>query len=427
MSRSNAVRLCVLALAGLGCVAACGAAHAVAFGYVQTVIQPPEAAAAGAQWRVDGGAWQDSGATVEVSSTTHTVSFKSVPGWRTPPAQSVGVPNMATITVTGTYSPYALCEGVGACNRPWLTPAFPPAVSPWFVQEAVSHDGHNALQSGPVAADQMSNMTTFVTGPCTVTFWWKASCSDGWGQFFYEVDATRFGTLTGETDWVQAIVPLGPGTHQIAWFFYRGPGDPGAGSNCGWVDQFVVQESTPPTGSVSVEGGAARTNNPNVLLDLTSDDGDGAGVSGVRFSNNGSTWSAWEKPAAQKVWTLAPGDGVKTVRAQFRDKAGNVSAVYTDTILLDQTPPAGAIVINNGAPTTDALEVVLNLFWVDHGSGVSRMRFSSNGYTWSAWEPVASTKPWTLPGWGYHTLRVQYLDRAGNASPVFRWTTKAVE
>ena len=33
------------------------------------------------------------------------------------------------------------------------------------------------------------------------------------------------------------------------------------------------------------------------------------------------------------------------VRAQFRDKAGNVSVRYTDTILLDQTPPAGAIVI----------------------------------------------------------------------------------
>jgi len=376
---------------------------------------------------VDDGAWQDSGATVEVSSATHTVSFSPAPNWRTPPAQSVGVPNMDTITVTGTYSPYALCDGAGACNRFWITPALPPALSPWFVQEAVSHDGHNALQSGAVAADEASNMATFVTGPCVVSFWWRASCTPGGGQYYYEVDGLRNITLTGETDWILETVPLGPGGHQIAWFFSRGPGDPGAGANCGWLDQFVVQESVPPTGSVLVEGGAARTNNPNVLLDLTWDDGDGAGVGGMRFSNNGATWSAWQKPAPTKAWALDPGDGVKTVRAQFRDKAGNVSVRYTDTILLDQTPPDGAIVINNGAPTTDTLDVVLNLFWVDHGSGVSRMRLSGNGYTWTPWEAAVSSKAWTLPGWGYRTVRVQYLDRAGNVSPVFRWTTKAVE
>jgi hypothetical protein len=205
--------------------------------------------------------------------------------------------------------------------------------------------------------------------------------------------------------------------HQIDWWFYRGPGDPGSGSNCGWLDQFVVLEDLPPTGSVVVNGGAARTNNPNVPLALTSNDGDGSGVSGMRFSNNGSTWSAWEKPAAQKAWTLAPGDGVKTVRAQFRDKAGNVSVVCTDTILLDQTSPAGGIVINGGAGITPSRIVTLGLTWDDGaGSGVSRMRFSDDGATWSPWEAPAPTKEWMLPGWGYRTVRVQYLDRVGNVS-----------
>ncbi len=426
MFRRSATRLFV-PLAVLVCLGGGGAAHAVAFGYVQTAIEPAGAMSAGAQWRVDGGPWLNSGATAEVTTGTHTVSFSPAPNWRTPAPQVVNVPSSPTVQLVGLYQSYPMCEGVGACNRPWITPALPPAISPWFSQDAVSHDGHNALQSGPVAADQVSNMMTFVTGPCTVTFWWRASCSAGWGQYFYEVDGIRFGALTGETDWILETVPLGPGSHQIAWFFYRGAGDPGGGSNCGWLDQFIVWESAPPTGSVVVNNGAARTGDVNTVLGLTWDDGDGSGVGGMRFSNNGSTWSAWQKPAAQAAWTLAPGDGVKTVRAQFRDKAGNVSVRYTDTILLDQTPPDGTIVINNGGPTTDTLDVVLHLFWVDHGSGVSRMRFSSNGYTWSAWEPVASTKPWTLPGWGYHTLRVQYLDRAGNASPVFRWTTKAVE
>jgi len=299
MFRKSSSHLFVF-LVVLACLGGCGAAHATAFGYVRTTIQPPEAAAAGAQWRVDDGAWQDSGATVEVSSATHTVSFSPAPNWRTPPAQSVGVPNMDTITVTGTYSPYALCDGAGACNRFWITPALPPALSPWFVQEAVSHDGHNALQSGAVAADEASNMATFVTGPCVVSFWWRASCTPGGGQYYYEVDGLRNITLTGETDWILETVPLGPGGHQIAWFFSRGPGDPGAGANCGWLDQFVVQESVPPTGSVLVEGGAARTNNPNVLLDLTWDDGDGAGVGGMLpAAMMASPWA----------WPLAIGGG----------------------------------------------------------------------------------------------------------------------
>jgi hypothetical protein len=47
------------------------------------------------------------------------------------------------------------------------------------------------------------------------------------------------------------------------------------------------------------------------------------------------------------------------------------------------------------------------------------MRFSNNGFTWSPWEAVAATKAWTLSGWDYRTVRVQYLDRAGNVSPVY--------
>ena len=59
MFRKSSSHLFVF-LVVLACLGGCGAAHATAFGYVRTTIQPPEAAAAGAQWRVDDGAWQDS-------------------------------------------------------------------------------------------------------------------------------------------------------------------------------------------------------------------------------------------------------------------------------------------------------------------------------------------------------------------------------
>jgi hypothetical protein len=45
------------------------------------------------------------------------------------------------------------------------------------------------------------------------------------------------------------------------------------------------------------------------------------------------------------------------------------------------------------------------------------MRFSDDGAHWTAWEPTAATRAYTLPlPNGYHTVRVQYRDAAGNVS-----------
>jgi hypothetical protein len=59
---------------------------------------------AGAQWRVDGGDWMNSGQTVSgLTIGNHTVTFKDVAGWTTPGSQTVTVPSGQTITVVGEY------------------------------------------------------------------------------------------------------------------------------------------------------------------------------------------------------------------------------------------------------------------------------------------------------------------------------------
>jgi len=58
----------------------------------------------------------------------------------------------------------------------------------------------------------------------------------------------------------------------------------------------------------------------------------------VHFKEDNQNWSDWQSYNTYKPWTLTSNDGTKTVYVQFKDPAGNVST-YSDTIILDTTPP----------------------------------------------------------------------------------------
>jgi len=74
-------------------------------GSVTVDIQPQQARDAGAQWRVDGGAWQAPGDTViDLGNGTHTVDFSDVAGWTTPAGRSVTTSTSQAATTTGTYA-----------------------------------------------------------------------------------------------------------------------------------------------------------------------------------------------------------------------------------------------------------------------------------------------------------------------------------
>ena len=68
-------------------------------------LSPAGAVSAGAQWRVDGGAYRNSGDTATgLTPGSHTVSFKPVSGYTTPAERFVSVANGATATDSGTYA-----------------------------------------------------------------------------------------------------------------------------------------------------------------------------------------------------------------------------------------------------------------------------------------------------------------------------------
>jgi len=130
---------------------------------------------------------------------------------------------------------------------------------------------------------------------------------------------------------------------------------------------YLPPEANPPTGSITIKGGAEATKSTTVTLALTASD-DTPGTIRMCISNKATSCTTWTAFAPTKSWTLTTGNGTKTVYAWFKDVWDNVSDTpYSDTIILDTIAPT------NGTLTATAGDTQVKLDWkefTDTGSGI---------------------------------------------------------
>ena len=176
----------------------------------------------------------------------------------------------------------------------------------------------------------------------------------------------------------------------------------------------VTVDNQAPTGSVVINGGAAATNTTASTLTLSATDSQGA-VAQMRFSNTGTSYSAAEAYATSKAWTLTTGAGTKTVYVQFRDAAGNWSAAFTDTIVLDTTAPTISAVTATGISGSAA-----TITWTTNEAATSRVEYGLTT-SYGSMTPLDSTlvtsHTMALTGLSPSTTyryRVRSIDAAGN-------------
>jgi parallel beta-helix repeat protein len=110
----------------------------------------------------------------------------------------------------------------------------------------------------------------------------------------------------------------------------------GGNQGGGLCEKALKLDTEPPTGSLTINDGAATTISPTVTLRIIAND-PLSGVAEMRFSNDGRTWSDWEGFQSTRSWDLtrfggSSSSGLKTVYAQVRDQAGNVSQTFSATI-----------------------------------------------------------------------------------------------
>ncbi|MEN9796784.1 MAG: hypothetical protein RL653_480 [Pseudomonadota bacterium] len=156
-----------------------------------------------------------------------------------------------------------------------------------------------------------------------------ASCAAGVGTLAFEGNATGF-THSGLTN----------GTS----YGYRLCAVDRAGNTAAGVTASARPrlELNPPTGTVTLEGGAAFSRSPTVSLAIAASDA--SAVTSMCLSNGATcAATAWVPFAALvPAWTLPTAQGSKTVSVWLRDEWGNTTAApLTDGITLDTVAPTG--------------------------------------------------------------------------------------
>jgi hypothetical protein len=109
----------------------------------------------------------------------------------------------------------------------------------WFGQDIDYHSGggSSAARSGAIKDDQRTDLVTTLTGPGTLSFWWKFESESGWDTLYVMVDG-HWQQGAVHQYWEPVIINLSAGQHTVIWR-YEKDFFGSYGQDCGWVDQVV--------------------------------------------------------------------------------------------------------------------------------------------------------------------------------------------
>ena len=181
------------------------------------------------------------------------------------------------------------------------------------------------------------------------------------------------------------------------------------------------RDTTPPTTSISCNGGACPSTalSPPVTVALSATDGGGSGVASTRYTTDGTD------PTTSSPAYTAPFHVSSTTTIKYRswDVAGNAEQVRSQTVTIgtspppDTTPPNTSITCNGAScpATTLSPPVTINLSATDTGSGVAATRYTTDGSN-----PTATSAAYSGPFQISQTTTIKYRswDVAGNVEQV---------
>jgi hypothetical protein len=112
----------------------------------------------------------------------------------------------------------------------------------------------------------------------------------------------------------------------------------------------IIHDNTAPTWSISINGWTTSTTSTSVSLTISANDAvwiSNMCISETSLTNNNNC-SSWEAYNTTKAFTVSSGLWTKTVYIKFKDTAGNIGAVYSDTITLESTTQTSTPISSGG-------------------------------------------------------------------------------
>lgn len=183
-------------------------------------------------------------------------------------------------------------------------------------------------------------------------------------------------------------------------------------------DNINLDRKPPFNCSVLINKGQKETNNIDkvVQVKVNADEAEFMQISNIEnFSS-----IRWARYSEKNIYHQLTGeDGNKVVYVRFRDEAGNISDVFSDSIILDRTPPMKGevkIVTDGNQEFTSKTDVKLQL----KADEAVEMLISNNFSMADAkWQPFQPTLDWNLASSnGLKTVYVKFRDKIGNESSV---------
>ena len=188
---------------------------------------------------------------------------------------------------------------------------------------------------------------------------------------------------------------------------------------------ITLSSGSGPSGSITINSGAAYTKSTAVTLNLSATDNIGVtgyylSTSSTKPSATATGWTSVTSTASYSAnvsYTLSSGDGSKTIYAWYKDSAGNVSATASDSITLDTTAPAITITspTSNATYSTASSTISLGGTASDATSGVGSVTWSNSrgGSGTASGKTSWSVSTITLSS-GSNVITVTVTDGAGN-------------
>ncbi|MDD5482437.1 MAG: M4 family metallopeptidase [Kiritimatiellae bacterium] len=267
----------------------------------------------------------------------------------------------------------ALGQAVNASQLTWKT--WGTTGSYWFTQTATTHDGTNAAQSGPIGNGEQSYIKTTVTGPGTLSFYWKTSYdhSDTNSYLLFTLDGIPTDGFAGDSPWLSKNYAISNGTHACQWTYYQ---NTSAASNACWLDQVVWTPETinhaPATPALTspANGANAVSITPTLQASAFSDqDGDSHANSQWQVDNASSfaspEWDSGESYTAGTQATVPDNklahDIIYYWRGRYKDSQGTWSEwslAYSFTTIQETINPPSApsgVTADNGGQSDKIL------------------------------------------------------------------------